>query len=96
MTAECPFGGAESSPLTPVWVQVGWNMSVPASTGASTRLAGGRKVVSAVMAAVCCSGMLKVAHRHDGPCGADASDVVSVNQIGKREEPTTNVCDAHT
>lgn len=96
MTAECPFGGAESSPLTPVWVQVGWNMSVPASTGASTRLAGGRKVVSAVMAAVCCSGMLKVAHRHGRPCGADVSDVVSVNQIGKREEPTTNVCDAHT
>ncbi len=27
---------------------------------------------------------------------ADVSDVVSVNQIGKREEPTTNVCDAHT
>jgi hypothetical protein len=79
---------------------VGWNMSVPASTSASTRLAyrlaGGRKVVSAVMAAVCCSGMLKVAHRHGRPCGADASDVVSVNQIGKREEPTTNVCDAHT
>jgi hypothetical protein len=49
-----------------------------------------------VMAAVCCSGMLKVAHRHGRPCGADASDVVSVNQIGKREEPTTNVCDAHT
>ena len=71
-------------------------MSAPASTAASTRLAGGRKVVSAVMAAVCCSGMLKVAHRHGKPCGADASDVVSVNQIGKREEPTTNVCDAHT
>jgi hypothetical protein len=31
-------------------------------------LAGGRKVVSAVMAAVCCSGMLKVAHRHGRPC----------------------------
>ena len=96
MTAECPFGGAESSPLTPVWVQVGWNMSLPASTGASARVAGGRKVVSAVMAAVCFSGMLKVAHRHGKPCGADASDVVSVNQIGKREGPTTNACDAHT
>ena len=75
-------------------------MSVPASTGASTRLAyrlaGGRKFVSAVMAAACCSGMLKVAHRHGSPCGADTSDVVSVNQIGKREEPTTNVCDEHT
>lgn len=71
-------------------------MSVPASTGASTRLAAGRKVVSAVMAAVCCSGMLTVARRYDRPCGADASDVVSVNQIGKREEPTTNVCDEHT
>jgi hypothetical protein len=40
--------------------------------------------------------MLKVAHRHGKPCGADASDVVSVNQTGKREEPTTNVCDAHS
>ena len=59
-------------------------------------MAGGRKVVSAVMAAVCFSGMLKVAHRHGKPCGADASDVVSVNQIGKREGPTTNACDAHT
>jgi hypothetical protein len=52
--------------------------------------------VSAVMAAVCPSGMLKVAHRHGRPCGADTSDVVSVNQTSKREEPTTNVCDAHT
>jgi len=70
-------------------------MSVPASTGAGTRLAyrlaGVRKVVSAVMAAVCCSGMLKVAHRHDRPCGADASDVASVNQIGRRED-TDNRC----
>jgi len=75
-------------------------MSVPASTGASTRLAyrlaGGRKVVSAVMAAACCSGMLKMTHRHGRPCGADTSDVVSVNQIGKQEEPTTDVCDEHS
>jgi hypothetical protein len=48
------------------------------------------------MATVCFSWILKVAHRHGKPCGADASDVVSVNQIGKREGPTTNVCDAHT
>jgi hypothetical protein len=40
--------------------------------------------------------MLTVARRYDRPCGADTSDVVSVNQIGKREEPTINVCDAHT
>jgi hypothetical protein len=52
--------------------------------------------VSAVMAAVCRTGMLKVAHRRGKPCGADTSDVVSVDQIGKREEPTTNVCDEHT
>jgi hypothetical protein len=100
MTAECPLGGAESSPLTPVWVQAGWNTSVPASTGASTRLAyrlaGGRKVVAAVMAAICCTGMLKVTHHHGRPCGADTSDVVSVDQIGKREEPSTDVCDQHT
>jgi hypothetical protein len=40
--------------------------------------------------------MLKVAHRQGRPGGADASDVVSVDQIGKREEPTTHVCDEHT
>ena len=79
------------------WVpRLAGNVRTCQHTGASTRLAGGRKVVSAVMAAGCCSGMLKVAHRHGKPCGADASDVVSVNQIGKREEPTTNVCDEHT
>jgi hypothetical protein len=33
--------------------------------------------------------------RYGRPCGADTSDVVSVNQIGKREEPTTHVCDEH-
>jgi hypothetical protein len=75
-------------------------MSVPASTGASTRLAfrlaGGRKVVSAVMAAACCSGMLKVAHLHHRACGADTSDVVSVDQTGKREEPIAHVCDQRT
>jgi hypothetical protein len=47
--------------------------------------------VAAVMAAVCCTGMLKVAHHHGRSCGADTSDVVYVNQIAKREEPTTNV-----
>ena len=75
---------------------VDWKMFLPASTGAGTRLAGARKVVSAVMAAVCCSGMLIVTRRYDRPCGADAFDVVSDKQIGKREEPTTNVCDEHT
>jgi hypothetical protein len=40
--------------------------------------------------------MLIVTRRYDKPCGADASDVVSDRQIGKREEPTTNVCDEHT
>jgi hypothetical protein len=60
------------------------------------RLAGGRKVVAAVMAAGCCTGMLKVTHHHGRPCGADTFDVVSVDQIGKREEPTTNDCDEHT
>jgi hypothetical protein len=69
---------------------VDWNMFLPASTGGSTRLAGTRKVVSVVMAAVCCSGTLKVGRRYDRPCGADAFDVVSDKQIGKREEPTTN------
>jgi hypothetical protein len=39
--------------------------------------------------------MLTVTRRYDRSCGADASDVVSVTQIGKREEPTTNVCDEH-
>jgi hypothetical protein len=72
-----------------------------ANTRLAYRLAGGRKVVAAVMAAVCCTGTLKVTHRHGRPrhgrpCGADTSDVVSVDQIGKREEPTTNVCDEHT
>ena len=71
-------------------------MSVPAQYRCEYPVVGGRKVVSAVMAAACWGAMVKVAHRHDGPCGADASDVVSVNQIGKRGEPTTNVCDAHT
>jgi hypothetical protein len=40
--------------------------------------------------------MLKVTHHHGRPCGADTFDVVSVDQIGKREEPTTNDCDEHT
>ena len=96
MTAECSFGGAESSPLTPVWVP-GWLEYVRTCQHLCEYPAGGgRKVVSAVMAAVCCTGMLKVTHHHGRPCGADTSDVVSVNQIGKREEPTTNVCDEHT
>ena len=100
MAAQCPFGGAPSSPLTPVWVP-GWLEYVRTCQHRceyrlAYRLAGVRKVVSAVMAAVCCSGMLKVAHRHDRPRGADTSDVVSVNQIGRREEPTTDVCDEHT
>jgi hypothetical protein len=48
------------------------------------------------MAAVRRSGMVKVALRHGRPCGADASDVVSVDQLGKREDQTTNVCDEQT
>ena len=100
MTAECPFGGAESSPLTPVWIP-GWMEYVrtcqhPCEYPVGIPAGGGRKVVSAVMAAACCTGMLKVTHHHGRPCGADTSDVVSVDQIGKREEPTTNVCDEHT
>jgi hypothetical protein len=71
-------------------------MSVPASTPVRVPGWRGTQVVSAVMAAACCSGMLTVARRYSRPCGADASDVVSVNEIGKREELTTNVCDEHT
>jgi hypothetical protein len=82
--------------VTPVWVP-GWLEYVRTCQHRCEYPAGGgRKVASAVMAAVCCRGTLNVAHRHGRPCGADTSDVVKVNQIGKREEPTTNVCDEHT
>ena len=96
MTAECPFGGAESSPLTPVWVP-GWldyvrtcqhRCEYPAGGGTQSRVSGDG------------SGLLQRDVESGPPprqaVWADTSDVVSVNQIGKREEPTTNVCDAHT